>query len=178
MKLLQALAYQVGNQVSYHELGQLCRTDSKTVEKYILLLEQCYVIFRLPSFSRNLRNELKQSKKIYFYDNGIRNSLIHDFRQVENRTDTGALWENFILAERMKSNEYNHHWSQSWFWRTKEQKEIDYLEEKDGQLHAYEFKWHLPSRISIPPAFARAYPAATFEVIHPDNLEEFILSQP
>ena len=175
LKLLQALAYQVGNQISYNELGQLCRTDSKTIEKYVLLLEQCYVIFRLPSFSRNLRNELKQSKKIYFYDNGIRNCLIHDFRQIENRTDTGALWENFIISERMKYNQYHQNWNQCWFWRTKEQKEIDYLEEKDGQLHAYEFKWNPESKVAVPVAFAKTYPTATYKVIHPENMEEFVI---
>lgn len=177
LKLLQALAYQVGNQVSYNELCQLCRTDSKTMEKYILLLEKCYVIFRLPSFSRNLRNELKQSKKIYFYDNGIRNALIQDFRLLETRTDTGALWENFILAERMKYNAYNFHWNQCWFWRTKEQKEIDYLEEKNGQLSAYEFKWNPQAKAVVPSVFARAYPTATFKVIHPGNMEEFIIPE-
>lgn len=175
LKLLQALAYQIGNQISYNELAQLCRTNSKTVEKYILLLEQCYVIFRLPSFSRNLRNEIKQSKKIYFFDNGIRNSLIQDFRQIENRTDAGALWENFIIAERMKYKEYNQYWSHCWFWRTKEQREIDYLEEKDGQLSAYEFKWNPNAKSPVPVAFARAYPTATFKVIHPENMEEFII---
>ena len=125
VKLLQALAFQVGSQVSYNELAQLCNLDSKTVEKYVILLEQSYVIFRLNSFSRNLRNELKTSKKIYFYDNGIRNALIANFNQIEGRADRGALWENFLISERKKFLEYNRLWGNSWFWRTKEQKEID-----------------------------------------------------
>ena len=123
VKLLQALAFQVGSQVSYNELAQLCNLDSKTVEKYVILLEQSYVIFRLNSFSRNLRNELKTSKKIYFYDNGIRNALIANFNQIEGRADRGALWENFLISERKKFLEYNRLWGNSWFWRTKEQKD-------------------------------------------------------
>ena len=137
VKLLQALAFQVGSQVSYNELAQLCNLDSKTVEKYVILLEQSYVIFRLNSFSRNLRNELKTSKKIYFYDNGIRNALIANFNQIEGRADRGALWENFLISERKKFLEYNRLWGNSWFWRTKEQKEIDLVEERDGKITGY-----------------------------------------
>ena len=125
LKLLQAIAFQIGNQVSYSELGQICGIDSKTVEKYIVLLEQCFVIFRLGSFSRNLRNELKSSRKIYFYDNGIRNAIIADFSLAENRHDIGALWENYIISERHKKIEYDLLWRHSWFWRTSDQKEID-----------------------------------------------------
>ncbi len=119
VKLLQALAFQVGSQVSYNELAQLCNLDSKTVEKYVILLEQSYVIFRLNSFSRNLRNELKTSKKIYFYDNGIRNALIANFNQIEGRADRGALRENFLISERKNFLEYNLLCGNSWFWRTK-----------------------------------------------------------
>ena len=115
LKLLQALAFQVGSQVAYSELGQICGLDSKTIEKYIILLEQCFVIFRLGSFNRNLRNELKNSKKIYFYDNGIRNALIADFSLAEMRQDIGALWENFVISERRKKLEYNSIWKNSWF---------------------------------------------------------------
>ena len=130
--LLRALAYQVGSQVSFNELSQMCSLDNKTVERYVSLLEQCYIIFRLPSFSRNLRHELKSSRKIYFYDNGIRNALIADFNAPEIRQDIGALWENFVIAERMKSNEYRRRWVNSYFWRTKQQQEVDYLEEGGG----------------------------------------------
>ncbi len=175
LKLLQALAYQVGSQVSYNELGQMCRLDSKTVEKYIILLEQIFVIFRLNSFSRNLRNELKFSKKIYFYDNGIRNSLINNFSQPENRQDTGALWENFLVSERMKHLHYTNRWSNCWFWRTKEQKEIDYIEEVDGELTACEFKWSPERKVKEPKQFLAAYPDARFKVIHRENADEFLL---
>lgn len=176
--LLRALAYQVGSQVSYNELSQMCSMDSKTVERYINLLEQCYIIFRLPSFSRNLRHELKSSRKIYFYDNGIRNALIADYRAPEVRQDIGALWENFVIAERMKSNEYYHRWVNRYFWRTKQQQEIDYLEESEGKLHAYEMKWNPRAKASITKTFTEAYPNSEFQVITPDNIEDFLLPDP
>ena len=176
--LLRALAYQVGSQVSYNELSQMCSMDSKTVERYINLLEQCYIIFRLPSFSRNLRHELKSSRKIYFYDNGIRNALIADYRAPEVRQDIGALWENFVIAERMKSNEYYHRWVNRYFWRTKQQQEIDYLEEGGGNLHAYEMKWNPRAKASITKTFTEAYPNSEFQVITPDNIADFLLLEP
>ena len=176
--LLRALAYQVGSQVSYNELSQMCSMDSKTVERYINLLEQCYIIFRLPSFSRNLRHELKSSRKIYFYDNGIRNALIADYRAPEVRQDIGALWENFVIAERMKSNEYYHRWVNRYFWRTKQQQEIDYLEESGGKLHAYEMKWNPRAKASITKTFTEAYPNSEFQVITPDNISDFLLPDP
>ena len=176
--LLRALAYQVGSQVSYNELSQMCSMDSKTVERYITLLEQCYIIFRLPSFSRNLRHELKSSRKIYFYDNGIRNALIADYRAPEVRQDIGALWENFVIAERMKSNEYYHRWVNRYFWRTKQQQEIDYLEESGGKLHAYEMKWNPRAKASITKTFTEAYPNSEFQVITTDNIADFLLPDP
>jgi predicted AAA+ superfamily ATPase len=175
VKLLQALAYQIGSQVSYTELGRLCGIDVKTVERYILLLEQCFIIFRLSSFSRNLRNELKFSKKIYFYDNGMRNSLIADFSYAQRRQDIGNLWENFLVSERKKKNDYGERWCNSWFWRTVEQKEIDYLEEADGQISAFEFKWSENAKCKIPKQFSAAYPDAVFKTISPANVEEFLL---
>lgn len=176
--LLRALAYQVGSQVSYNELSQMCSMDSKTVERYINLLEQCYIIFRLPSFSRNLRHELKSSRKIYFYDNGIRNALIADYRAPEVRQDIGALWENFVIAERMKSNGYYHRWVNRYFWRTKQQQEIDYLEEGGGKLYAYEMKWNPRAKASITKTFTEAYPNSEFQVITPDNIADFLLPDP
>ena len=176
--LLRALAYQVGSQVSYNELSQMCSMDSKTVERYINLLEQCYILFRLPSFSRNLRHELKSSRKIYFYDNGIRNALIADYRAPEVRQDVGALWENFVIAERMKSNEYYHRWVNRYFWRTKQQQEIDYLEEGGGKLHAYEMKWNPRAKASITKTFTDAYPNTDFQVITLDNIAVFLLPDP
>jgi len=174
IKLLQGLAFQVGAQVSYNELSQFCGLDAKTVEKYIVLLEQAFIIFRLGSFSRNLRTELKKSRKIYFYDNGIRNALIANFNQIENRTDTGPLWENFLVSERIKYLAYSQKWVNYWYWRTKEQQEIDFIEETDGQLVAYEFKWNPLAKVKKPASFIQAYPAAQFEVIHRDNFETFL----
>jgi predicted AAA+ superfamily ATPase len=175
LKLLQALAFQVGNQVSYNELGKLCSLDSKTVEKYILLLEQCFVIFRLNSFSRNLRNELKSSKKIYFYDNGIRNALIANFSLLELRQDIGQLWENFVIAERIKKIHYDNIWCNRYFWRTKEQKEIDYIEERDGRLNSYETKWSENAKVKQPKLFLSSYPNSTFSIINKENIEDFLL---
>ncbi|GHU84249.1 ATPase [Spirochaetia bacterium] len=176
-KLLQALAFQTGSQVSYAELAQLCGIDAKTVEKYILLLEQCFVVFRLGSFSRNMRNELKFSRKIYFYDNGIRNALIANFSIPELRNDVGPLWENFLVSERKKRLEYEEAVKNTWFWRTTDQKEIDYLEEGDGVINAYEFKWNPAAKYKRPKAFLEHYPQSSFEVITPDNMEDFLLPE-
>jgi predicted AAA+ superfamily ATPase len=173
-KLLQTLAFQVGNEVSYNELGKSCGMDNETVERYILLLERAFIVFRLGSFSRNLRSELKRSRKIYFYDNGIRNSIINQFNSLPLRNDTGALWENFVISERMKSNEYNQRFLSRYFWRTREQQEIDYIEEYDGVLHAYEFKWKSFKKISPPKTFSRNYPDMIFDVITPENFEDFV----
>ena len=176
VRLLKALAYQIGSQVSYNEVAQLIGLDSKTVERYVDILEKSYIIFRLGSFSRNLRNELKASRKIYFWDLGIRNLLIGNLSQVENRTDAGALWENFIIAERLKRNSYADRICQYWFWRTQQQKEIDYLEEENGLLNAYEFKWNdKKSNVRAPESFVKAYPDAIFKVISPQNVDEFLL---
>ena len=174
-KLLQAIAYQVGSEVSYNELSQVCGLDPKTVANYITILEQAYVIFRLGTFSRNLRNELKSSRKLFFYDNGIRNALIGNFTQIENRTDVGALFENYMVSERLKLKEYSGNYANSWFWRTAAQQELDYLEEKDGKLDAYEFKWSPRRRASMPLSFRNAYPQARFTVITRDNIEDLLL---
>ena len=174
VKLLQALALQIGSQVSYHELAQICGLDGKTIEKYMMLLEQSYIIFRLTSFSRNQRNELKKSRKVYFFDNGIRNSLIANFEQIENRTDIGALWENYLVSERVKYLAYQQKWVINWYWRTTEQQELDYVEEENGQLSAYEFKWNPKAKGSIPNSFKKTYPTATINIIHRENFEQFL----
>lgn len=174
--LLQAIAFQVGDQVSYSELASTVGIDVKTVESYIDVLEKCYIIFRLPSLSRNLRNELKNNRKIYFYDNGIRNALISNFSPIELRTDSGALWENFAISERIKFTSYSHSWCNRYFWRTHEQKEIDYVEDLDGQLSAFEFKYSPKKKVVVPKHFAEAYPTATFKVITPDVFEKFVLN--
>jgi uncharacterized protein len=173
-KLLQALALQIGSEASYHELAQLTGSDQATVQRYINLLEKAYVVFRLPAFSRNVRNELKKSRKIYFYDNGIRNAIINSFKPLELRTDAGALWENFLVAERAKWSANHEHFANRYFWRTTQQQEIDYLEEKDGDLYAWEFKWNLAGRASFPRTFLEAYPAAKTEVVTPQSYLGFV----
>lgn len=174
--LLKAIAFQIGSQVSYNKVAQLVGLDPKTVERYVDILEKSYIIFRLGSFSRNLRNELKSSRKIYFWDLGIRNILIGNLSQIENRTDAGALWENFVISERLKRNAYNNSIAQHWFWRTQQQKEIDYIEEENGLLQAYEFKWNeKKAKAAAPESFTTAYPDAHFHVITPKNVEEFLL---
>lgn len=177
VRLLQALAFQIGSQVSYSELGSICGMDAKTIEKYINLLEQAFVVFRLPSFSRNLRNELKSSRKIYFYDNGIRNAVINNFNPVGLRNDTGFLWENYLVSERQKYNAYNQLNKNSFFWRTVNQQELDLIEEFGGQIHAYEFKWNSRKTVKLTKTFQNAYPEATFQVITPENIHEFLLPE-
>ncbi len=174
VKLLQALAYQIGNQVSYNELGQIAGLDNETVENYIHLLEQAFVIYRLPSFSRNLRNELKRTRKIYFYDNGIRNAIIENYNPIELRNDVGALWENFIITERMKYINYHDIYTNRYFWRTHSQQEIDYIEERDGKLYAFEFKWNTRKKYKFPKKFLEAYPKNETKIITPENFYEFI----
>lgn len=176
VKLLQALAYQIGSQVSYNEIGQTVGLDSKTVERYIDILEKTYIIFRLKSYARNLRNELKASRKIYFWDLGIRNAVIGNYSQVESRTDVGNLWENFVIAERLKKNHYDGSYAQSWFWRTQQQKEIDYLEEADGEIKAFEIKWNeRKTHTKCPVIFTKAYPNTDYKVITPKNIESILL---
>lgn len=177
VRLLQCLALQIGSQVSYNELAIQVGLDAKTVERYIGLLEKCFIVFRLMSFSRNMRNELRKSRKIYFYDNGIRNAIIGNLAPIETRmpTDIGALWENFAIAERVKKNAYDRSYCNSWFWRTKTQTEVDYIEELDGKLHAFEFKWHPARAVSAPQSFTAAYPDTQFRCITPDNIQDFLL---
>ena len=176
VKLLKALAYQIGSQVSYNEVGMRVGLDSKTVEKYITILEKSYIIFRLTSLARNIRNELKSSRKIFFWDLGIRNAVIGNLTQIENRQDAGALWENFVIAERMKMLAYNGSFAQTYFWRTKQKQEIDYLEEEDGKIKAFEFKWN-PNKAAAkcPVSFLKAYQNPEFKVITPRNVDEFLL---
>lgn len=175
-RLLKALALQIGSQVSYNEIGNLIGLDSKTVEKYIDILEKSFIIFRLTSYSRNQRNELKSSRKIFFWDLGIRNAIIGNLSQIENRTDTGELWENFVIAERLKKNAYSGSFAQSYFWRTRQQNEIDYIEEEDGKLSSFEFKWNdRKANVKCPEVFKNAYPETIFKVITPKNIEEFLM---
>ena len=174
VKLLKALALQIWSQVSYTELSNLIWINKNTVESYISILEQSFVIFRLESFSRNLRNELKFSKKIYFYDNWIRNALINNFNSIELRQDSWALWENLLLSERLKYISNNILYRNIYFWRNHAQAEIDYIEEYNWRLYTYEFKWW-NKKAKIPKSFDEAYPWSNFEIINRDNFLKFIL---
>lgn len=172
-KLLRAIAFQTGSEVNYHELSQtIGNIDTATVEKYLDLLEKAFVIYKLPAFNRNLRNEIKKGKKYYFYDNGIRNVLISNFAGIDLRMDKGALWENFLLSERLKINQYTGRYNNSYFWRTTDKAEIDYIEEEDGLLNAFEIKWK-EQKVRFPLSFTQAYPNHT-EVVNISNFERFI----
>lgn len=173
-QLLQALALQLGSEVSFNELGRLLGLTSITVQRYIDLLEKSYVLFHLRSFSRNARAELKKSRKIYFYDNGVRNAMIGDYKSLDLRADVGALWENYLLSERMKHNSYSVFYGKSYFWRTQQQQEVDYIEDYDGVLHAYEFKWNASKHPRLAATFAKAYPDHTFTVVSPENYMAFL----
>ena len=172
-KLLRALALKVGSEVSYTELAGLAGIDKNTVETYVRILEQAFIIFRLPPFSRNLRNELKKMRKIYFWDTGIRNAVINNFAPIETRPDAGALWENFLIAERMKYLKNHRSSNSSWFWRTHQQQEIDYIEERENGLLAMEIKSQ-SGRGRIPATFSRAYPGAELHVIAPGSWRELV----
>lgn len=174
VKLLQALALQIGSEVRYLEVAQTIGADPVTVEKYIDLLEQSFVLFRLPSLSRNARNEIKKGRKIYFYDNGIRNAILKNYAPLALRTDTGALWENFLVAERMKRNAYADHFCNIYFWRTTTQQEIDYIEEANGLFYAFEFKWQTKKNVRFPSAFLDSYPGSQTSIITQENFDAFV----
>lgn len=174
-KLVQALALQMAQIISYHELGQICGLNAETVEKYINLLEKAYIVFRLPSFSRNLRNELKKSYKIYFYDNGLRNAVINQFNPLQLRNDTGQLWENWFISERLKFLNNTERNASRFFWRTLAQQEVDYIEETNGQIEAFECKWNPKAKGNVSRAFKNAYPEATTNLVHAENADDFLL---
>ena len=172
-KLLKALALQIGSEVSYNELANLLQIDKATVSKYIDLLEKAFIVFRLNSFSRNQRNEIKNNRKIYFYDNGIRNMIINNLNNLDLRTDKGALWENFLIAERFKLQQYNQLYSNNFFWRTVQKQEIDFVEESNGKVTAYEFKWKNNGKAKIPVSFLNQYEASG-QIIDKENFREFV----
>ena len=174
-KIVKALALQIGSEVSFHEIGQLTGSDSHTVERYIDLLEKVFVLFRLPAYSRNVRNEIKKGKKIYFIDNGIRNALIGNFLPLASRTDVGALWENYLVSERLKLIRNEGIYASGFFWRTTQQQEIDYVEEREQNMSAYEFKWNpKKKRTGFPKTFLRAYPKAKTDWVTPDDYDQFL----
>ena len=174
-KLLKALALQVGNEVSYNELAQTVGADKGTVEKYIDLLEKAFVLFRLPALNKNVRNEIKKGKKIYFYDCGIRNAIINNFNSIDNRTDVGALWENFVIAERMKFLRNLEKETTQYFWRTTQQQEIDLVEVTNGEMVAFELKWNTNRKTRIPQTFLTNYQVKETFIVSPENIEEFLL---
>lgn len=172
--LLKLLAFQVGSEVSYSELAGQLGVDTKTVQRYLDLLEKTFVIFRLGAFSRNLRQEISNRARYYFYDNGIRNALIAQFNDLDQRNDVGQLWENFIFIERIKRRAYTSIYANAYFWRTYDGQEIDLVEEREGKLFGYECKWSPRKAVSAPKGWASAYPHAAFEVITPENYLEFL----
>ena len=174
-KIVKAIALQVGSEVNYNELSRLIQIDNKTVEKYIDLLEKAFVIFKLPALSSNIRNEIKKGKKIYFYDNGIINAVTGNFNPLSQRTDVGSLWENYIISERIKHLNIQQNGANSFFWRTTQQQEIDYIEKNEEQILACEIKWNVKAKKKIPLTFSGNYTNVTSKIITPDNYEEFLL---
>ena len=177
LNLLRAIALQIGNELSYNELSKLLGENIHTLKRYIELLEKSFVIFRLSSFSRNLRKEIGKGQKIYFYDLGIRNAIIQNFNPLELRNDVGGLWENFCLTERIKYLSNHRIFANMYFWRTYDQKEIDYIEERGGKLNAYEFKYSKPKSLRPPNTFLDEYEGTSFHVVHNQNYFDFISSQ-
>ncbi len=175
VKITQALALQIGNEVSYNEIAQLVGADKNTVEKYIYLLEQTFVIFRLPALSRNKRNEIKRGRKIYFWDIGIRNAIISNFSEMTLRMDLGAVWENFMICERLKFIKYHDIYSEIYFWRNKNQSEIDYVEYRNNNYYAFEFKWSPKKKVKIPRSFLTNYPKSKTHIVNINNFESYIL---
>jgi hypothetical protein len=176
-KIVKALALQVGSEVNYNEVSRLVGADVKTVEKYITLLEQAFVVFTLPALSRNVRNEIKKGRKIYFYDNGIINAVTNNFKMLRNRKDVGSLWENYLISERAKTLQLKNLRAKKYFWRTTQQQEIDYIEESQEQMLAAEFKWN-PAKVNqFSKTFLNAYPEAITQFVTPENYFEFIGKQ-
>lgn len=171
--LLRLIAFQIGHEVSFTELASQLEINKNTIEKYLDLLEKCFVLFSLQGFSRNLRKEITKNKRYYFYDNGIRNALINNFNPLNLRDDIGALWENYLIAERLKKQEYLDIYSNNYFWRTYDQKEIDLIEERSGHLFGYEIKWR-NKKLKCPKDWLKAYANASFEIINQDNYLKFI----
>lgn len=174
-KLTQMLAFRIGAEISTTAIGNELGINRLTVEKYIDILEKNFIIFCLPAFSKNADNELKKAKKVYFWDNGLRNKLIRNFNPIENRNDIGQLWENFIISERKKKLIYNKAQTESFFWRNTQQAEIDYLEVKNNEIQAFEIKYNPNQKIKFTTSFTKIYTPKTTEVINYENFYDFIL---
>lgn len=171
--LLQLLAFQIGKQVSSTELGNALGMSKNTVDRYLDLLEKVFIIKRVRGFSRNLRTEIAKLPRYYFWDCGLRNAIVNNFNLLKYRDDKGMLWENFLFIERQKLNEYTHHYANTYFWRTYDRKEIDYIEESGGELHGYEFKWG-DKKVAAPKIWLQTYDKSFFETINKENFLEFI----
>lgn len=174
LSLLRLIAFQIGGEVSYQELGKQLSMSKNTVEKYLDLLSKVYVLHKVGGFSRNLRKEVTKSSKWYFYDNGLRNLIIANLNPIELRNDMGQLWENYIISERLKYQKYNRKVVNNYFWRTYDQQELDWLEEREGKLYGYEFKWNARKRVRAPKGWETNYPESEFKVINPENYLEWI----
>ena len=172
-KLLQLLAFQAGNEVSLNELAIQLKVKTETVESYLDVLEKSFVIYRLKSYSNNQRKEVSKMKKILFWDNGIRNALLGDFRPIEQRNDAGALWENFMITERIKQNQYQQKNTKSYFWRSLQQQEVDYVEVENQTISGYEMKWNEHKKNYVTKAFTNLYPNAKTALVQPTNFTEF-----
>lgn len=173
LDLLRLLAFQIGNEVSLSELGRQLHLDYKTVARYLDLFEKSFIIYSLRGFSRNLRKEITKKNKYYFLDNGVRNAVIANFNSLELRDDIGKLWENFAVAERLKKQSYKSIYANNYFWRTWSQKEVDFIEEREGKLFGYEFKWK-DKTAKAPREWLDAYPEAEFQIINPENYLDFV----
>jgi len=171
--LLRLIAFQIGGEVSLQELGSQLGISKNTVEKYLDLLSKVFILHKVEGFSRNLRKEITKNSRWYFFDNGIRNAVIANFNPIESRNDIGALWENYMISERLKFQEYNRLMSNNYFWRTYQQQEVDWVEERDGSLFGYEFKWK-EDKVKVPSQWKNTYPDASFEVINMDNYNQWL----
>ncbi len=174
-KLLLALSLQIGSEVNYNELAKTLRIDRATVEQYISLLEKAFVVFRLQPLSRNVRNEISTNRKVYFYDLGIRNAIIGNFKSPEFRNDMGGIWENFLIAERLKIQSYTGWQGRSYYWRTYAQQEVDFVEESNGEFMAFEFKWNPLAKAKIPESFISNYKPSKSLIVHPENMDEYLI---
>ena len=174
VRLLQLLAFQIGKEVSFTELGTQLAMSKNTVDRYLELLEKAFVIYKLTGFSRNLRKEISKNPRYYFYDTGVRNALIQNFNPLNLRDDVGQIWENYLVMERLKKQEYTGITCSNYFWRTYDRKEVDWIEEREGKLFAYEFKWRPSSKAKLPTGFVQSYPNTHFERVDSENYLKFI----
>lgn len=172
--ILRLVAFQIGSELSFNEIARTVHLDVKTVSRYLSLLEECYVLFRLRGFSRNLRKEIGKFHKFYFHDLGVRNALIRNFNPINLRNDHGSLWKNLLISEKIKNDSYSGRLADLYFWRTYDQQEIDLVEERGGRIAAYEFKWNVRSRRKIPEAWRKAYPDSDFHTVTPRDVQDFL----